>query len=218
MITGITTTTYQKEFRELMQTLEPKPDVWIIYNDKRDQTHTGYKEVFTRIANNYNKLKKLIPDNTDYVIIMEDDILYQKDIQDVYYKMLTENNYDILTIPVMHRYRGHHEYTVYPMVWKIKFNNGVKIRYWINGKGIEEVDASCLHYVFMKKEIIDKIEFVGVSVDDQLAIDEYFFIYAKKLGYRTHCNFDINTTHRGVKWDGHRLGISKYWEEPPYIQ
>jgi hypothetical protein len=218
MITAITTTTHQNEFRKMMKNLDPKPDVWIIFNDVLDSKPRGYVEVFSRIASNYNKLKNLIPDDTEYVVVMEDDVIYQSNIQDIFYNLVKEHDYDILSIPVMHRHVYLPKHTIYPMVWKIQYTGEGKSRYWINGNGVEEIDASSLHYVFMKKDVISKIQFTGVNVTYLLAIDEYFFISAKKLGYKSFCNFDIKTNHRGCEWNGFKQGVVKYWKEPSFLK
>lgn len=215
MITAITTTTFQKEFNELIKKLNPKPDVWIIFNDSPKKI-VDHVKVFSRIAHNYNKIRTLVPDSANYVVIMEDDILYREDIQKVYLDLMNTNKYDILTTPVMHRHGLDFDanYSLFPMVWYIKYEGDSKCRFWVNGEGVQEVDASSLHYVFMKKEVIDKIQFTGINVTGNLSIDEYFFLSAKKLGYRIFCNFDIKTIHRGCLWSGYNKNASSLWKDP----
>lgn len=214
MITAITITTMQKELKKNMLNMNPKPDVWILYIDHKPKIcqDCGVSEYMGRVASNYNQVKQLVPSNSSHVLIMEDDIelLNSKCLQ-MLLDDLIEYDCDVITTAAKHRFPHKGRYIRFPMVWDFKFKNKKKYRYWLNYKGIRPVDGASLNFVLMKREVIENITFYGFNFERDIAIDEHFYIYAKKLGYKIYCDFNIRTSHRGIYWNGYDRTIPNKW-------
>lgn len=223
MITAMTTTKYEKQLKDTLLTLNPKPDIWIIYNDlnpvkeNKNTNDVSYdpSQYFSKIADNYNKLKSIIPKDTVYVVLIEDDIIFlNKDILEISIKDLECVNCDILVVPTKHRHLREGTYVEHPMIWNFDIKEGKKAgRWWLNYSGLKPIDGSACGYIFMKREVIENIDFSYSNKTMSVAVDEFFFYRAKRLGYTIYCDFDVKTNHQGRIWNGKIKNISNEWYE-----
>ena len=183
MITGLTLKTNRSNiFNNMYDRLNPKPDEYIIYEDNEPLSDHSMLSKLMRIGKNYNLAKKLIPNNTDYVFILEDDVEVPINIIDILYNDLINYDADCITTVTKCRRTGA------PMCWDSKFET-------IENTGIKKIYATSLNCLIIKKELFDKMIFVGFDTAKNKPIDANFFIMLNYFTDKIYCNYNVPTIH-----------------------
>lgn len=219
MIAGVTLCAYRDEtFFIFLPKLNPKPDVWIINNDTKPLTE-GDKNRFQRVADNYNKIVNLLPENTDQVLIMEDDAIPPKNGLNIHVENMKKIDADGMTFGFYSRcvsnFIQDKTHFTEIMASDFYYSEDIKQTKLIQKdirEGVQKIDTTSFNFVLLKREILDKIKFYGINKNGDLYIDNLFFLDVKKLGYKIYCDYDQPTSHVwSAHWPGNKH-INQYSE------
>jgi hypothetical protein len=220
MITGITLCAYrQKSFFQFIPKLNPKPDVWIINNDIKPAGDWNLHR-FERVADNYNNARGLIPENAEFVLIMEDDAIVPYNGLQIHLDNIMKTNGDGNTFPFYARNpwdeldnKVRYSELMVADFFHDKVRDELRLVTQKNRTGIKRVTTTSFNFVLLKKKVVDNIKFKPLNKKKNLYIDNVFFLDASRLGYVIYCNYDVRTYHIGsLVWHGNRYdnGFSEY--------
>lgn len=197
MICGITLNSFRdKLFFQMLPNIDPKPDVWIMINEFQ-YIPFEYKRL-DNISNNYNNACSLIPDETEYALVLEDDCEVPNNILQILKEDIEYLNCDVVTTAVYNRIDGE------LMVWTLKYENDkpIKVNFSTNKTGLKKLDLSSLNCFIIKTDVLKNVPFYPANHDLTLYTDTFFFSNVKRNGYTVYCDFDIETIHDGNQWPG----------------
>jgi hypothetical protein len=220
MITGITLSAYrQKSFFHFLPKLNPKPDIWIIYNDVKPSGDWDLHR-FEKVANNYNNACSVIPDNTQYVLLMEDDAIVPYNALQIHLDNIKETKSDGNTFPFYARNpwddlgeKIHYAELMIADFYNDKKKNELRLVTQKDRTGLKKITTTSFNFVLLKKKVIDDVKFTSLNKKRNLYIDNIFFLEASKRGFVIHCNYDVRTYHVGsLVWHGkiYENGFSDY--------
>lgn len=219
MISAITLCALRnKMFFDYINVMDPKPDIWIMFMDDNRKARIDWDvNRLNRISNNYNKIKRLIPDDSTYTLIMEDDCIPIKNgLQHHLENINKYPNIDAVTFPFYVRHpvtEKLNKSTRFAdlMVGNFTYDREDKRIYVIQPKerfGFKKIDTTSFNFVLIKSEIVKQISFIPFNIHKNLYIDNLFFLYFKKLKRVLYCDFDVCGIHNTTFfWPG------KYYNE-----
>jgi len=205
MICGMSITALRtNQLFEFIKGMTIKPDIWVIYIDNNPKKDLDIKNRYMRITNNYNLVKKVVPDCSDYVFILEDDCTPPVDIVErLYNTMSKDESVDCVTTACYQRMLGNNDHLEDDlMVYNIEIRKPyMMIHHHTDRSGLKKVDATSFNCMMFKKKVLDTTNFMGDSYF--MTHDMNFFLQCKLLKYNVLCDYSIPTKHNNAKdWNG----------------